>query len=995
MQPEVLIQEAIRIGVQKFAITEINNTASYIELIRLAAGLNNQDNKNNLSQCIEIIPGIEFRESGKLYYIAIAKNENGFESINRFRSFHNETATPLPIRAPDLQNVFFIYPLGKFSAAQLKENEFIGIKPHEIIRLSLDEEKKLFPDKFLAWQPVTFSENSDFEVHRILRAIEQNTLLTKLSPETLARPDEKFFSLQNLKLKYQTCPELIEQAEQLLASCSFNFNLNENKNKATWTGDRTNDWAYLIQASTQGFKLKYPEPTDEVKERFERELRIIRQKNFCAYYLIALDLIRFAQQKGFVHVGRGSGANSMVAYCLGITNVDPVTLDLYFERFLNPERSSPPDFDLDFSWDQRNAIYDYLFSRYGKDYVCLLGTHTTLQEHSVIREIAKVYGLPKEEIDRLSESPNALRKKDQLTETILKYAVKMKDLPVNISIHAGGVLITEKPIYQYTATEFPPKGYPVSHFEMHNAEDAGIYKFDILSQRGLGHLKETVRLIEKNKGIKVNIDRFKDFSVDPEIRLRLKKGKTIGCFYVESPAMRMLLKKLRCEDYITLVAASSIIRPGVARSGMMRAYIERFHLAQKGKSYSVIHPEIGKLLSETFGVMVYQEDVIRVAHFFAGLTLAEADILRRGMSGKFRSRKEFERIQNKFFENCKGLGYQEEIINRVWYEIESFSGYSFSKGHSASYAVESYQSLYLKAHFPLEFMVGVINNFGGFYRTEFYFHEARLNGAQIEGPDVNNSQYLTDIQNQTIYTGFIHLKSLENKIAAIIPAERSQNGSYQNLKDFMERVPAGIEQLRILIRSGAFRFTGKSKQELLWEALIYFNQQKNTGAPGSLQLFERETVEMNLPALDRNPIEDLFDEIELLGFPLQDPFRILDGPSKTNYLAKDLPGQKGKKIQIIGYLITTKHTSTSTRQSMYFGTFMDAEGQTFDSVHFPVSAARFPFRGRGFYKIEGKVSEEFDVYTIETDRMEKLPIINKRDQIFREEPPEQIFNQHQ
>ena len=459
--------------------------------------------------------------------------------------------------------------------------------------------------------------------------------------------------------------------------------------------------------------------------------------------------------------------------------------------------------------------------------------------------------------------------------------------------------------------------------------------------------------------------------------------------------MRMLLKKLRCEDYITLVAASSIIRPGVARSGMMRAYIERFHLAQKGKSYSVIHPEIGKLLSETFGVMVYQEDVIRVAHFFAGLTLAEADILRRGMSGKFRSRKEFERIQNKFFENCKGLGYQEEIINRVWYEIESFSGYSFSKGHSASYAVESYQSLYLKAHFPLEFMVGVINNFGGFYRTEFYFHEARLNGAQIEGPDVNKSQYLTDIQNQTIYTGFIHLKSLENKIAAIIPAERSQKGSYQNLKDFMERVPAGIEQLRILIRSGAFRFTGKSKQELLWEALIYFNQQKNTGAPGSLQLFERETVEINLPALDRNPVEDLFDEIELLGFPLQDPFRILDGPSKTNYLAKDLPGQKGKKIQIIGYLITTKHTSTSTRQSMYFGTFMDAEGQTFDSVHFPVSAARFPFRGRGFYKIEGKVSEEFDVYTIETDRMEKLPIINKRDQIFREEPPEQIFNQHQ
>jgi DNA polymerase III alpha subunit len=387
--------------------------------------------------------------------------------------------------------------------------------------------------------------------------------------------------------------------------------------------------------------------------------------------------------------------------------------------------------------------------------------------------------------------------------------------------------------------------------------------------------------------------------------------------------------------------------------------------------------------------------VIRVAHFFAGLTLAEADILRRGMSGKFRSRKEFERIQNKFFENCRAKEYAEEIINRVWYEIESFSGYSFSKGHSASYAVESYQSLYLKAHFPLEFMVGVINNFGGFYRTEFYFHEARLNGAQIEAPDVNQSEYLTDIQDQNIYTGFIHLKSLENKIAGLIPAERKLHGPYKSLKHFMERVPAGIEQIRILIRAGAFRFTGKSKQELLWEALIYFNQQKSSGTPGNMQLFEQEPVDMNLPPLDRNPVEDVFDEIELLGFPIRDPFRILDGPAKTTYLAKDISGQKGKRIEIIGYLITTKHTSTSNRQSMYFGTFMDAAGMTFDTVHFPTSAIKFPFRGRGFYKIKGKVTAEFDVYTIEADWMEKLPIINKRDHIFREEPPEQNFNQHQ
>ncbi|NJM24603.1 MAG: hypothetical protein HC859_02815 [Bacteroidia bacterium] len=245
---------------------------------------------------------------------------------------------------------------------------------------------------------------------------------------------------------------------------------------------------------------------------------------------------------------------------------------------------------------------------------------------------------------------------------------------------------------------------------------------------------------------------------------------------MESPAMRMLLGKLRCEDYLTLVAASSIIRPGVARSGMMRAYIERFHAVRNGGTYESVHPKMDELMAETYGVMVYQEDVIKVAHEFAGLTLTEADVLRRGMSGKFRSREEFKRVAERFFANCQERGYDRLVAERVWFEIESFSGYSFAKGHSASYAVESYQSLFLKAHYPLEFMVGVINNFGGFYRTEFYFHEARMNGGVIEAPCVNSSDYLTTISGNRIYIGFIHVKSLEAGIGKRIHVERERNG---------------------------------------------------------------------------------------------------------------------------------------------------------------------------------------------------------------------------
>jgi DNA polymerase-3 subunit alpha len=668
-----------------------------------------------------------------------------------------------------------------------------------------------------------------------------------------------------------------------------------------------------------------------------------------------------------------------VAYCLEITNVDPVELDLYFERFLNPERTSPPDFDMDFSWDNRDAVYDYLFSRYHPDHVCLLGTHVTYQKRSVVRELGKVFGLPKEEIDQIVEEPDRYKNKDHITELIFKYADYIKDLPANISIHAGGVLITEKPIYAYSSVEFPPKGYPVSHFEMHNAEDIGIFKFDILSQRGLGHLKETVKHVKRNRGIEVDIHRFYDFKKDEKIKSLLRDSKAMGCFYVESPAMRMLLGKLRCEDYLTLVAASSIIRPGVARSGMMRAYIERFHAVNKGKSYEAIHPKIDELMKETFGVMVYQEDVIKVAHHFAEMTLTEADVLRRGMSGKFRSREEFQRVRDRFFDNCKRLGYEQRVIDRVWYEIESFSGYSFSKGHSASYAVESYQSLYLKAHYPLEFMVGVINNFGGFYRTEFYFHEARMSGAKINAPCVNRSEYLTTIYGDEIFIGFIHLKSLETKIAQRISGERSSNGNYTSLDNFLRRVPASLEQVRILIRLGAFRSTGKSKQRLLWEAMLYLsNQSANKKKIQTTALFDTEPKEYPLPVLHRQPLEDAFDEIELLGFPLCDPFLLLDTPERGDTVASELMQKIGKKVKMVGYVVTTKDTSTLKGEPMHFGTFYDKHGEVFDTVHFPNVTRQYPFRGRGFYGIRGKVVEDFGIASVEVEYMTKLPMVSKR-----------------
>ncbi|MGC3943894.1 MAG: PHP domain-containing protein [Chryseolinea sp.] len=664
LQVKDLFDEARRCNVHKLILTDINNTAAYIEMLRYCKEQRPVNGRLNIygeeGYDLQIAVGIEVRRDNELLYILIARNNTGFEKINRFLSFHNLNERAVPTRAPEIDDAYIIYPFRKMSPEESRSNEFIGVQSRDLGQLMFHEPYRDCPEKYVAWHPVTFATKTDYNTHRLLRAIHYNTLLSKLKSDEHARPDETMVPIEVLRGRFAQFPKLIENAERIVADSNIHFELGQDKNLKHFGYSVAHDWQRLQDLTWKGFENRYGERTELLTARIEHELRVIRAKSFCAYYLIAHDLITFANSRGFPFVGRGSGANSVVAYCLGITNVDPIELDLYFERFLNDERSSPPDFDIDFAWDNRDEIYLYIFNRYPKHHVCLLATHVTYQRRSMIRELGKVFGLPREEIEALVENPSTLGERDEITRVIVQYAERIKDLPANFSIHAGGVLITERPIYEYTVLDLPPKGYPVSQFEMHNAEDLGIFKFDILSQRGLGHLKDAVTHIKQNRGVDVDLNRFLVFKEDERVKMLLRQSRATGCFYVESPAMRMLLAKLKCDDYITLVAASSIIRPGVARSGMMRAYIERFHSVRRGESYSCVHPIMDSLLKETYGVMVYQEDVIKVANQFAGLSLTEADVLRKGMSGKYRSRQEFLRVRERFFESCRAKGYDDE-----------------------------------------------------------------------------------------------------------------------------------------------------------------------------------------------------------------------------------------------------------------------------------------------------------------------------------------------
>jgi DNA-directed DNA polymerase III PolC len=968
LSPHQLFDEAKRNHVRKLVITDIHNTSAYIEMLRIC-----RERKDEYE--LEIAVGIEFRDAAlqQCRFICLARNNDGFEELNRFLSHYNLKEMPLPSQAPAFNNVFVIYPWGCKSPAELRENEFTGVKTGEVNKILASPYYKQ-QDKLLILHPVSFKDKTGFNLHRLLRAIHFNTLLSKIGPAEQASDCEVMKPEHELLQYYWQYPKVISNTKRLLEQCKIDFELGKPKNKLSFTGNRSEDHDILRTRALEGFSLRYENYNSYAMQRLLHELDVIEKLNFEAYFLISLDIVDFAKHKNFAHVGRGSGANSLVAYCIGITDVDPIELDLYFERFLNPYRTSPPDFDIDFSWKERDVVTKYILEKYTYNHAALLATFTTMQGRSAIRELGKVFGLPKAEIDTIVAHPHQLKDKDQITRLIFRYAELMIDTPLNLSIHAGGIVITEKPLYAFTATDLPPKGFPITHFDMYGAEDMGIHKYDILSQRGLGHIKDSVEIVRKNKDMSIDINRFHDFKKDEKIKGLLREGRTIGCFYVESPAMRQLLGKLKCEDYLTLVAASSIIRPGVASSGMMREYIYRHH--NPGK-FEYIHPKMKELMTESHGVMIYQEDVIKVAHHFAGLGLAEADVLRRGMSGKYRSRKEFQKVERQYFENCKAKGYPDEITTEVWRQIESFSGYSFSKAHSASFAVESYQSLFLKAHFPLEFMVAVINNFGGFYKTEFYFHEARMDGAAIEAPCINNSEYLTTINGNFIYVGFIHLKSLETKLGQLIEIERKQNGLFKSLDNFIRRVPIGLEQISILIRIGAFRFTGKSKRELLWDAYLYFGKQKKPDM--GMGLFDEEIKNYKLPQLDRQSLEDAFDELELLEFPLCDPFMLLPTSDRGDTAARQMMSKLKKTVRMIGYLVTTKDTYTKDRKLMHFGTFYDHEGYVFDTTHFPEETKKYPFRGKGFYLIEGKVVEDFGYPMIEVKYMEKLPMVNLRE----------------
>lgn len=1021
-------------GYESLALTDINNTCASLDFVLCCR-----------EQGIKPVLGVDFRnmdQSADCLYIGLAVNNEGFKNLNTFLSAHLLTKEPFPARAPFIEDVIFIYPFHPDHIDRLGAHEYLGVRPQDLPLIIRVPEEKL-KAKAMALYPLSFFSKDDFYLHCLLRAVDCNILLSKLQPQQAGARHEYFITAAQMVSIYARYPFLVRNTEVLMERCELEFDFTLEKNRRSFNAGRDEDIRMLREMSMAGMENRYGTHNTEARARIDKELNVISDKHFISYFLTAWDVVHYARQQGYYHAGRGSGANSIVAYCLGITEVDPIELDLYFERFLNMHRSSPPDFDIDFSWKDRDDVISYIFQRYGTTYTAMLGSHTTLHYRGAARELGKVYGLPKDEIDTFidtaeleahikpAKSANLM---DMYKHKIDFYARRIIKFPRNLSVHASGIVVSDMPLHYYTATDMPPKGFPITHFDMYTADKFKLHKLDILSQRGLGHIKDCIELVKQNQGVDINIHNVREFTQNPHLNDLLKVGDTIGCFYIESPAMRQLLRKLRCDTFKCLVAASSIIRPGVSASGMMKAYIQRH---RDPGTYKAIHPKMEEILGETYGVMVYQEDIIKVAHQFAGLSLEGADILRRAMAWKFRVDDGFEKMEKDYFESCRAQGYSDAVSKEVWRQMEGFAGFSFCKAHSASYAVESYQSLYLKTYFPLEFMVGVINNFGGYYSTEFYVNEARRCGADIHAPCINRSQYLTSIDGKDIFLGFIHVKALENELAERIVPEREKNGPYLNLQDIHERLNPKPEQLLIMIRIGALRFTGRDKRQMLWDAYMLTRVEKqkqkekekgkgkgrslrpgplppeggieeqkqkenenekrmnplllsadsqglsplSTGeGPGlrqtteQLKLFPTVIKEYRLPPLKQGFREHALQEIEALGFPICPRFDLLTTDYRGDIMARDMVNNTGQVVTMVGYLTNTKGVTTSKSEHMQFGSFLDADGQTFEVVSFPNVYREYYFTGKGIYALKGKIAVEYDVHIMELISWERMEI---------------------
>ena len=879
----------------------------------------------------------------------------------------------------------------------------------------------------VAVNDVHFLDPRDFEHHRMLRAIALNTTRDRVPTDELAPPSAWLKPAAEMERLVPHCPESLATAGRLAGECGLDappwsglvvpraadLGASLSGGEAALRAARADAFALLEARCDEGARRRYGAVTPAVRARLDHELAIIRDKDFADYFLVVQEIVRQSPRT----CGRGSAAASIVSYCLGITHVEPLRHDLYFERFLNRGRVDPPDIDVDFCWDERDGVIDWVVRAFGERRVAMIANHVTFRARAAVREVAKVYGLPDGEIKRVTDrlahdwhagsaaeamaasplfnddalraGPGGLLSRPPWPE-VLERSAALENAPRHLSVHCGGVVIAPDGVDAHVPVERAAKGVRVIQWEKDQAEDAGLVKIDLLGNRSLAVIRDACRALRAGGGPDIPDDDFDPLD-DPRTQELLRDGDTMGVFYVESPAMRQLQQKTRRGDFEHLVIHSSIIRP--AANDYIREYVRRL----RGGTWSTLHPILDEVLRDSYGIMCYQEDVARVAIRMAGFSDAEADGLRKVLSKKWAGHR-VEEFRRRFREGALARGIDAAIVEEVWKMILSFSGYSFCKPHSASYALVSFRSAWLKAHHPAEFMAAVIANGGGYYSAFAYVSECRRMGLTVLPPDVNVSARGWTGQSAGagsaagvsggrpgatgprgwVRAGLAAIKGLRETAIDRLVAERDRRGGYRSLDDLLMRTGIDPSDARRLVRAGAcdsLTEGASGRPRLHWRLRDWEARSSAARRAGTASLFAPAPA---APARPRPPSEDqmLRDEEETLGYLLsRHPLTLYRSALATlrregTLLVRgaDMGRHVGRRVTMIGWLVTGKLVSTKDDEPMEFVSFEDTTA-IYETTFFPEAYARFcrMLTTARPYVLKGKVDEEFGAVSLTVD----------------------------
>ncbi len=875
-----------------------------------------------------------------------------------------------------------------------------GIPEQKMVNSSLLRMSKELDIELVATNDVHYINAEDSVAHDILLCIQTGK---KVSDEDRMRYEGGQFYLKSedeMKKLFPYALQALENTHKIAQRCNVEIEFGVTKLPRYDVPDGYTSWEYLNYLCTRGLNEKYPDDDGTLRERLDYELGIINKMGYVDYFLIVWDFINYAKSNDImVGPGRGSAAGSIVSYCLGITDIDPIKYDLLFERFLNPERVSMPDIDVDFCYERRQEVIDYVVRKYGKDRVVQIVTFGTLAARNVIRDVGRVLDLPYAIVDEVakmipkdigitiqkaldqSEDFRKLYNSNEEVKNLINMAKRLEGLPRHTSMHAAGVVISQKSVDEYVPLSRASDGSVTTQYIMTTLEELGLLKMDFLGLRTLTVIQNAVKYAEKSTGRKIDINKI-DYN-DKNVLDYIGTGKTDGIFQLESSGMKNFMKELKPQSLEDIIAGISLYRPGPMD------FIPKY-LEGKNNPDNITYdcPQLEKILKPTYGCIVYQEQVMQIVRELAGYTLGRSDLVRRAMSKKKQSVMEKEKknfVYGNPEENVKGCianGIDEQIAIKIYNDMMDFAKYAFNKSHAAAYAVVSYQTAFLKYYYPVEYMAALMTSvIENSTKVSEYIVTSRSMGIKLLPPDINEGESGFSVKNNSIVYGLSAIKSIGKSVIDTIVEERELNGKYTSLKNFIERLSGKEVNKRTVenfIKAGAFDSLDGNRRQLMtvYSRIIdSVNEEKKKSITGQMSLFDlvsdedKADYEIRMPDLEEYSKEEkLAFEKEVLGVyvsghPLEqyeDKWR-KNVKSFTKDFIADEEGNtiaKDNTVTIVGGMIDTITLKTTrTGKTMAFITLEDLYG-VMEILIFPNILERYRYMLKENEKIfvKGKVS---------------------------------------